>query len=253
MTRTETHLQRSDSLCSKAKLLCLLSVPFPSCLFQNLVSLSCLIILILMPKHTSLYQCFFSFYEIYTGLPNVGVGVPLFDHPAFFQPPSCFFLLPHFFGNTQILSPSFKTPLLSALSPSSHHCFSDTAVTRVIRATSLTTSGPLLSQHPEHLTQLTIYSLNLTCKPPRYRTFLFLSIVLFPQATQERNFELRVGSALPHISFDSHWQYQKLIDASSLGKLYQDTEEQGNINGPQRQDAAGTQERSVLQTQEPVK
>lgn len=53
MTRTEAHLQRSESLCSKAKLLCLLSVLFPSCLFQNPVCLSCLIILIIMPKHLS--------------------------------------------------------------------------------------------------------------------------------------------------------------------------------------------------------
>lgn len=79
---------------------------------------------------------------------------------------------------------------------------------------------------PEHLTQLTVHSLIPHTKRPHHPTSLFLSIVSFPQAIQERNLELRVSStplsALTLVlTFTAN--IRNSLKATFLEKLYQNT------------------------------
>lgn len=139
MTRTQTHLKRSVSfLCLKAKL-CLFLVPFPSYLFQNLVSI---IILTLM---TSIHLFFLSmkYTQAFPILENILYLILLcFSAPISFSPLSDFLI------STHIASHSFLTPSLFSCLPASIAVLLTQLSPGSSKTTSLTTCGPLLSQPP---------------------------------------------------------------------------------------------------------
>lgn len=158
------------------------------------------------------------------------MGDPLFEPPALFSYHSVsFFLLPDFSSNVhtdshawlcrfQFCLPASIYPLLTQLSLESS------------KTTSLTTSGPLLNLSSRALDSLDHPVLKFHIRndliiPLPY----FCQLYHFPKPFRKETLNWRLAP-LPFLPsstlvFDSHCKYEKLIEASSLEKFYQNIEE----------------------------